>query len=131
MLKSFIKAFGFLSWDAPGEAEAECALLQRMGIVDAVITEDVDSVMFGATCVAREIPDRHRTHVNMYSQVEKNTGLGRDGLVLVAMMSGGDYLPAGIPRCGPRIAVEVGFLDDVDVACSSRVRREIIDYHGL
>lgn len=30
-----------------------------------------------------------------------------EGLVLVAMMSGGDYLPTGIPDYGPKIAVEV------------------------
>ena len=31
----------------PGEAEAGCALLQREGIFDAVLSEDVDTSMFG------------------------------------------------------------------------------------
>ena len=110
LFKALIKAFGFVSWDAPGEAEAECALLQREGVVDAVITEDVDSIMFGAGCVAREIAEKQRTHVYLYSNVEERTGMSRDGMVLIAMMSGGDYLPAGVPQCGPKIAAEVCFL---------------------
>jgi holliday junction resolvase YEN1 len=112
-MKALIRAFGFETWDAPGEAEAECALLQTLGIVDIVITEDVDCVMFGATKVAREIPDpAKRTHVDLFSDVESKTGLDRDGLILIAMMSGGDYLPAGIPTCGPKIAAEVHDLMD-------------------
>jgi len=38
---------------APAEAEAECAKLQKLGIVDAVWTEDSDALMFGATTVLR------------------------------------------------------------------------------
>lgn len=107
-MKALIRAFGFESWNAPGEAEAECALLQKLGLVDLVITEDVDCVMFGASKVAREIPDpKKRTHVDLFSDFESALGLDIDGLVLIAMMSGGDYLPAGIPNCGPKIAVEV------------------------
>ena len=63
--------------------------------------------MFGAKRVGREVKDKNRSHVDLYSNVEEVTSLGRDGLVLVAMMSGGDYLPAGITKCGPKIAVEV------------------------
>jgi len=107
-MKRLICAFGFVKWDAPGEAEAECALLQKMGVVDLVITEDVDCLMFGATRVARELVEaQKRTHVMLYTDVLERTAMDKDGLVLVAMMSGGDYLPAGIPRFGPKIGVQV------------------------
>ena len=107
-LKRLVAAFGFVAWDAPGEAEAECAALQRLGVVDLVVTEDVDAVMFGAGVVAREVAEgKKRSHVVVYEDVVGKTGLDRQGLVLVAMMSGGDYLPAGVPNCGPKIAVEV------------------------
>lgn len=49
------------------------------------------------------------THVNVYDAVEtKNgpSGLDRDGMILVALMSGGDYVPEGIPGCGPKTACE-------------------------
>jgi Holliday junction resolvase YEN1 len=39
---------------APGEAEAELAYLNRKGIIDAVLTDDVDTFLFGATTVIRK-----------------------------------------------------------------------------
>lgn len=36
---------------APGEAEAELAYLNRLGAIDAVITDDIDCLAFGATYV--------------------------------------------------------------------------------
>lgn len=38
---------------APGEAEAELAQLNKLGFIDVVITEDSDTLAFGATCVLR------------------------------------------------------------------------------
>jgi 5'-3' exonuclease len=38
---------------APGEAEAELAQLNRLGFIDAVISEDSDTIVFGAPCVIR------------------------------------------------------------------------------
>jgi holliday junction resolvase YEN1 len=108
-VKLLIEAFGFVCWDAPGEAEAECAALQKHGVADLIITEDVDTIMFGAVKMAREIPDgKKRTHLNVYENVESKIGLDRDGLVLIAMMRGTDHLPEGIPGIGPKIASEVG-----------------------
>jgi Holliday junction resolvase YEN1 len=34
------------------------------------------------------------------------SGLDREGMVLVALMSGGDYLPEGVPGCGVKVACE-------------------------
>jgi Holliday junction resolvase YEN1 len=39
---------------APGEAEAELAYLNRMGVIDAVLSDDVDNFLFGATMVIRK-----------------------------------------------------------------------------
>ncbi|KAK0386898.1 hypothetical protein NLU13_5211 [Sarocladium strictum] len=112
--KRLIRLFGFAVHDAPGEAEAECALLQQHGIVDAVLSEDVDTIMFGCTKTLRNwVPEgrssKTPTHVTMYDVDEiKAAGLGldREGMVLVALMSGGDYLPDGIPGCGVKVACE-------------------------
>lgn len=38
----------------PGEAEAELALMNQSGLVDAVLTDDVDSFAFGAVSVIRK-----------------------------------------------------------------------------
>jgi 5'-3' exonuclease len=39
------------AWQAPGEAEAELAALSKLHLVDAIITEDLDAVVFGATTI--------------------------------------------------------------------------------
>ncbi|PQE11344.1 flap structure-specific endonuclease protein [Rutstroemia sp. NJR-2017a BVV2] len=114
MSKELLKLFGFAYHIAPGEAEAECALLQREGIVDAVLSEDVDTLMFGSGLTFRnwsaettkaKIP----THVNVYDAAKTKagrSGLDREGMILVALMSGGDYKTEGIPGCGVKVACE-------------------------
>jgi Holliday junction resolvase YEN1 len=41
------------TFQAPGEAEAELAQLNAAGIIDAVLTDDSDALLFGATHVIR------------------------------------------------------------------------------
>ncbi|KAK6086785.1 Flap structure-specific endonuclease [Seiridium cupressi] len=113
MAKRLVRLFGFQVHDAPGEAEAECALLQLNGIVDAVLSEDVDTIMFGCTKTMRnwsaEGKGNTPTHISMYDTAELRQGeegLDREGMVLVALMSGGDYLPEGIPGAGVKLACE-------------------------
>lgn len=145
LAKQLLKHFGFPLHYAPGEAEAECALLQREGIVDAVLSEDVDTLMFGSGMTLRSWTPEQKssktpTHVNVYraDSTKETSGLDRNGMILVAMMSGGDYITEGIPGCGPKLACEAaraGFgdelcrLDKKDVdglnAWRDRLRHEI------
>lgn len=112
LAKQLLKQFGFPMHIAPGEAEAECALLQREGLVDAVLSDDVDTIMFGSGLTLRNWTAERRsttpTHVDVYrtAEVKESSGLDREGMVLVALMSGGDYIPEGIPGCGPKFAVD-------------------------
>lgn len=114
LAKRLIRLFGFPVHDAPGEAEAECALLQRHGLVDAVLSEDVDTIMFGCTKTLRNWSSEGKnaktpTHVSLYDVQDlavDELGLDREGMVLIALMSGGDYLPDGIPGCGVKVACE-------------------------
>ncbi|KAF2276716.1 uncharacterized protein EI97DRAFT_432964, partial [Westerdykella ornata] len=113
LAKQLIKQFGFPIHYAPGEAEAECALLQREGIVDAVLSEDVDTLMFGSGITIRNwspepgTSGKTPTHVNVYdAERTRSSGIDPEGMILVALMSGGDYVPKGIPNCGPKIACE-------------------------
>ena len=115
MCKQLLKLFGFPFHVAPGEAEAECALLQREGMVDAVLSEDVDTLMFGCGLTLRnwssegQKGNKSPTHVSVYDAKDTKqgkSGLDREGMVLVALMSGGDYITEGIPGAGIKVACE-------------------------
>lgn len=80
-----------------------------------MLSEDVDTLMFGCTMHLRNWSsegakgNKAPTHVDVYQaeEIKKGkAGLDREGMVLVALMSGGDYIPAGIPGCGPKVACE-------------------------
>lgn len=114
MFKQLLNHFGFPYHTAPGEAEAECALLQREGIVDAVLSEDVDTLMFGCGLTLRNWSSESSkgkvpTHINVYdAQVIKqgNSGLDPEGMILVALLSGGDYDTKGVAGFGAKVACQ-------------------------
>ncbi|RHZ49448.1 crossover junction endodeoxyribonuclease [Aspergillus thermomutatus] len=116
--KILIDLFKFPRHDAPGEAEAECARLQRAGVVDAVMSNDVDALMFGSTLTVMNFSKESgsgtsaATHITCYrmcgdSDHPSNVTLDRAGMILFAMLSGGDYLPSGVPKCGSKLAAEI------------------------
>lgn len=43
---------------APGQAEAQCSYMSKMGKVDAVCTEDTDSIVFGTQLLIRELNNK-------------------------------------------------------------------------
>lgn len=118
--KRLVDLFKFPRHDAPGEAEAECARLQRAGVVDAVMSNDVDALMFGSSWTVMNFSKEGgsgtgaATHVTCYrmsnSQGQEhppNVILDRSGMILFAMLSGGDYLPSGVTKCGSKLAAEI------------------------
>ena len=57
--------------------------------------------------------------------------LTRGGLILIGLLSGGDYHQAGLPRCGPGIAhglAKCGFGDELLKAAHSLSRDELPDF---
>ena len=126
--KRLVDLFKFPRHNAPGEAEAECARLQSAGVVDAVMSNDVDALMFGSTWTVMNFSREGgsttaATHVTSYQLASKlddvcppNVGLDRAGMILFAMLSGGDYIPSGVPKCGRKLAAEIaeaGFAKDL------------------
>lgn len=53
-MKQIIRAFGFDFWMAPGEAEAELAWLNKAGYIDAILSDDSDTFVFGAKMMIRK-----------------------------------------------------------------------------
>ncbi|KAJ6488300.1 PIN domain-like protein, partial [Mycena vitilis] len=103
-LKEFCTSFGYYVHTAPGEAEAELAQLNKLGFIDVVLTEDSDAIVFGAPSVMR-IPAMTDA-ADLYTSESIESGplsLNEDGLLLFALLVGGDY-DTGISNCGPAIA---------------------------
>ncbi|KAK5163218.1 uncharacterized protein LTR77_010804 [Saxophila tyrrhenica] len=105
---------------APAEAEAECALLNRLGIVDAVWSDDGDTLMFGATALIKEHrePGKGNKKSDSLVQVYRSEIIARDfnndrqGLILFALLSGGDYDTKGLEGCEPRAALAAAQFDN-------------------
>lgn len=90
-VKQLIQLFGLPIIQAPAEAEAQCAAMEKMGLVDGVVTEDSDAFVFGAETVFKNIFD-DKVFVEAYNSNElKKLGLSRNELVALAMLLGGDY----------------------------------------
>lgn len=107
-LRTILDAFGFECRTAPGEAEAELAFLNRIGVIDAVLSDDVDCFIFGAPTVIRNLSStlsakakkgsqtkEDGQHVNVYRLEDiknhSDVGLSQGGLILIALLRGGDY----------------------------------------
>jgi DNA excision repair protein ERCC-5 len=69
---------------APMEAEAQCAVLEALGVVDGVVTEDSDAFLFGAQTVYKNIFDERKyVEVFLASDAERELGITRNEFVSV------------------------------------------------
>ena len=105
--QELMQLFGIPFIIAPTEAEAQCAWLDSVGLVDGVVTDDNDAFLFGARKVYRHIFEENK-YVEEYrsGEIEKEFGLSRDKLITLAMLLGSDYTP-GVSGVGIVNAVEV------------------------
>ncbi|KAK2761237.1 hypothetical protein FQN54_001759 [Arachnomyces sp. PD_36] len=138
--KRLIDLFSFPRHTAPGEAEAECAQLQVAGVVDAVMSDDVDTLMFGSRTTIMNFSRENSSgtdaasHVNLYQADDGpgiNVSLKRAEMILFAMLSGGDYLPSGVPKCGRKTAAEItraGFGSDLLEAIKGKDNAKLIEW---
>ena len=93
--------------DAPYEAEAQCAALEELGVVDGVVTNDSDVLLFGAKTVYRNM-FRSDAHIELYTsgKILEHCGLDRDDLISLALLLGSDYTD-GIRGVGYVRAAEI------------------------
>ncbi|KAK4530901.1 hypothetical protein CCYA_CCYA06G1758 [Cyanidiococcus yangmingshanensis] len=90
--KHLLQLLGIPFIEAFMEAEAQCAFLNRTGVVDAVVTEDSDAFLFGARCVYRHIfEDSKYLEAYEMEKIERNMGLTRDKLICLGLLLGSDY----------------------------------------
>ncbi|KAG6892814.1 hypothetical protein C0992_012395, partial [Termitomyces sp. T32_za158] len=102
-----LRLFGIPYITAPMEAEAQCAELVSLGLVDGVITDDSDIFLFGAQRVFKNMFNQSKTvECFLLSDLSRDLGLERDTLIRLAYLLGSDYTE-GLPGVGPVVAMEL------------------------
>ena len=105
--QALLRLFGIPYITAPMEAEAQCAELVRLGIVDGIVTDDSDTFLFGGTRVYKNMFNGNK-FVECYlgTDLETELSLSREQLISLAQLLGSDYTE-GLPGVGPVTAVEI------------------------
>jgi DNA excision repair protein ERCC-5 len=89
------------------EAEAQCAELVSLGLVDGIITDDSDVFLFGGQRVFKNMFNQSKTvEYFLLKELARDLGLDRDKLVRLAYLLGSDYVE-GLPGVGPVVAMEL------------------------
>lgn len=105
--QELLKLFGIPYVNSPSEAEAQCALLDTINLIDGTITDDSDIWLFGAKRVYKNFFERNRD-VLFFTQtdIERRFSLDRSKLIAVALLTGSDYTE-GIKSVGVVTALEI------------------------
>jgi flap endonuclease-1 len=116
--KELLGALGVAVVQAPSEGEAEAAYLsQRKGFY-GVVSQDYDSLIFGAPVLIRNLTvSRRKKTYSGYVEVKPEKivledlltelEINRDQLICLAILVGTDYNPKGIPRIGQKKALQL------------------------
>ncbi|KAL4075024.1 hypothetical protein V8B97DRAFT_2022611 [Scleroderma yunnanense] len=83
--QELLSAFRFTWHEVPGEAEAELAKFNAVGIIDVVFSDDSDILL--------SLQHEHYNVIEVFTEdaLEHGAHLTQGGLLLIALMSGSDY----------------------------------------
>ncbi|KAF2192306.1 PIN domain-like protein [Zopfia rhizophila CBS 207.26] len=99
--------FGLPYITAPMEAEAQCAELVNLGLVDGIVTDDSDTFLFGGTRVYKNMFNAAKfVECYLATDLTSEFSLTREKLISIAQLLGSDYT-TGIPGIGPVTALEI------------------------
>lgn len=106
-VQELLKRFGIPHITAPMEAEAQCAELYMLGLVDGIVTDDSDCFLFGGSRIYKNMFNQ-KQYVECYiaEDIEHTVGLNQKKLIELALLLGSDYTE-GIKGIGPVLAMEI------------------------
>jgi len=127
--KLLIEAMGLPVIQAPGDGEAQAAVMVQEGLAHATASQDYDALMFGSPVLVRNLSITGRRKVprqNRYIMVEpeqikldetlKSLEIDRAGLIFIGLLTGTDFNEGikGVgPKTGLKIARQVKTLDEL------------------
>lgn len=117
--KRLLVAMGIPVVQAPSEGEAQAAHMTARKDCWAVVSQDLDALLFGAPRLVRNLNitgKRKLPGKQQYIEISpelielektlKSLGLKREQLVLIGLLAGTDYNPGGVERFGPKTALK-------------------------
>ncbi|ODQ64397.1 PIN domain-like protein, partial [Nadsonia fulvescens var. elongata DSM 6958] len=106
-VQKLLTLFGIPFITAPTEAEAQCAKLIQLSLVDGIITDDSDCFLFGGTKVYKNFFNQNK-YVECYQleDIDRELALDRSRLIEMALVLGSDYTD-GLAGVGPVTAMEL------------------------
>lgn len=105
--QQLLRLFGLPYITAPMEAEAQCAQLVSLGLVDGIVTDDSDTFLFGGTRIYKNMFNQSKyVECFLANDLEKEYALDRTKLIRFAHLLGSDYTE-GIAGVGPVTALEI------------------------
>jgi len=110
-LKDMLKLMGIKTYQANGEAEAACVWLVKNNLADTVLTEDMDTLVYGTqgtnfTLVRRRVKQKSppdEIAVFYLDRILESMDLSMEQFVDMCLLCGSDYT-SSIPRIGSRTA---------------------------
>jgi flap endonuclease-1 len=102
-LKTLGSVVGVPSITAPSESEMLGAAMCRDGVVDTVVSNDVDTLLFGSPHVTKQLQTSNRRILRVkLSELESHIGLDIELLRDLAILWGCDFHKEGVKGIGPR-----------------------------
>jgi flap endonuclease-1 len=117
--KELLRAMGIDVVSAPSEGEAEAAYLCKVNNdVYASVSQDYDSLLFGATKLIRNLTlARRKKTISGWIEIKpeiirlenvlNSLGINLDQLICLGILVGTDYNPKGVPRIGQKRALDI------------------------
>lgn len=141
--KKVIEALGLPVVQAPSEGEAQAAHIAQEGKAFAVVSQDFDSLVHGASKLVRNLSiagKRKKASKLAYEAVKpeiidlaenlNNLAIDREQLIALALLIGTDYNPGGVKGIGPKNALKLvrNYGKDFDKLFSEAKWKEHFDF---
>ena len=109
-LKHIFSLMGVSYIHANGEAEAYASELCRLGFVDGVMTEDMDTLSYGCpllmrSCIDKSIKRPEIVSTFNFQKILEDFKMNHDEFIDMCILCGCDYCPT-IPKVGPARAMK-------------------------